>query len=77
MATLELSIDEDVAAAPARRARRLGPLFWMATGWMIFVFAVAIFAELVAAAESDRHGHAGAARAVFVCALAGHRWPWA
>jgi peptide/nickel transport system permease protein len=47
MATLELSLDEDVAAAPARRVRRLGPLFWLATGWMIFVFAVAIFAELL------------------------------
>ncbi len=47
MATLELGLDEDVAAAPARRVRRLGPLFWLATGWMIFVFAVAIFAELL------------------------------
>lgn len=47
MATLELSIDEGVAAAPARRGRRLGLLFWMAVGWMIFVFAVAIFADML------------------------------
>jgi peptide/nickel transport system permease protein len=45
MATLELSLDEGVAAAPARRSRRLGLLFWMAIGWVIFVFAVAIFAD--------------------------------
>jgi len=47
MATLELGLDEDVAAAPARRVRRLGPLFWLATGWMIFVFAVAILADVL------------------------------
>jgi peptide/nickel transport system permease protein len=47
MATLELSIGEDVAEAPARRGRRLGLLFWMAIGWMIFVFAVAIFADVL------------------------------
>jgi len=47
MATLELSIDQDAAQAPARRGRRLGLLFWMAIGWMIFVFAVAIFADVL------------------------------
>jgi peptide/nickel transport system permease protein len=45
MATLELSIKEDVAVAPARKARRLGPLFCMALGWMTFAFAVAVFAD--------------------------------
>jgi peptide/nickel transport system permease protein len=47
MATLELGIGEEVADAPARRGRRLGLLFWMAIGWMIFVFAVAIFADVL------------------------------
>ena len=46
MATLDLGI-EAVAEAPARRGRRLGPLFWMAIVWMIFVFAVAIFADVL------------------------------
>ena len=46
MATLELGIDETVAPVPARRGR-LGPLFWMAIVWMIFVFAVAIFADVL------------------------------
>ncbi|MBR1233549.1 ABC transporter permease [Bradyrhizobium sp. AUGA SZCCT0182] len=47
MATLELGIDASVAEAPARRGRRLGPLFWMAIVWMMFVFAVAIFADVL------------------------------
>jgi peptide/nickel transport system permease protein len=47
MATLDLTINEDVAAAPARRARRLGVLFWAAVGWMIFILAVAIFAPVL------------------------------
>jgi peptide/nickel transport system permease protein len=47
MATLELSIGEDIAVAPVRKARRLGPLFWMASGWLIFVFAVAILADVL------------------------------
>jgi peptide/nickel transport system permease protein len=45
MATLELSIDDDVAAGAVRRTRRLGPLFWMAAAWLIFVFAVAALAN--------------------------------
>src|SRR5258705_4958183 len=47
MATLELTIDEGVAAQPAKRGRRLGLLFWMAIGWMIFMFAVAILAPVL------------------------------
>ncbi|WP_249129697.1 hypothetical protein [Bradyrhizobium sp. AUGA SZCCT0283] len=47
MATLELAIDEGVAAQPAKRGRRLGLLFWMAIGWMIFMFAVAILAPVL------------------------------
>ena len=47
MATLELGIDETIAAAPMRKGRRLGPLFWMAIVWIIFVFAVAIFADVL------------------------------
>jgi peptide/nickel transport system permease protein len=48
MATLELDLNEElVAAAPARSARRLGWLFWIAIGWMTLVFAAAIFADLL------------------------------
>src|ERR1700682_2589499 len=47
MATLELGIDEDVAAGPVRRTRRLGMLFWMAVAWLIFVFAVAAMTGLL------------------------------
>ncbi|WP_166297901.1 ABC transporter permease [Bradyrhizobium sp. 2S1] len=46
MATLELSLDE-TTAAPARRRRRVGTLFWCAIGWMVLVFAVAILADLL------------------------------
>ncbi|UFX43360.1 ABC transporter permease [Bradyrhizobium sp. 41S5] len=46
MATLELSLDE-TEATPVRRRRRLGMLFWCAIGWMVLVFAVAIFADLL------------------------------
>src|SRR4051794_32626654 len=47
MATLELVMQEDLAAAPARRPRRLGALFWLAIGWMMLVFAVAILADIL------------------------------
>ena len=47
MATLELTLDEDVQAQPARRGRRLGLLFWAAIGWVVFVFAAAIFADML------------------------------
>ena len=51
MATLELSIDEDVIVAPIRQTRRLGLLFWAAIGWMTFVFALAIFADILPLAD--------------------------
>src|SRR6201986_2225844 len=47
MATLDLSIEEDVAAAPARRSRRLGWLFWAAFGWMVFILGVALLADVL------------------------------
>ena len=47
MATLELSIKDDVSVVAAPRTRRLGVLFWLAIGWMVFVFAVAIFADVL------------------------------
>lgn len=47
MATLELTVNEEVAAAAMRRARRLGLLFWIAVGWMMLVFAVAVLAPLL------------------------------
>jgi len=43
MATLELTITE-IERMPARR---LGPLCWMAIGWMTFMFAVAMFADVL------------------------------
>jgi peptide/nickel transport system permease protein len=46
MATLELVID-DAIVAPVRRTRRLGSLFWMAIGWMIFILAAAALADLL------------------------------
>jgi len=47
MATLDLTIEEDVAAAPAHRKRRLGRLFWAASGWLVFVFVVALLADML------------------------------
>ncbi|HMI13693.1 MAG TPA: ABC transporter permease, partial [Bradyrhizobium sp.] len=47
MATLELSIGEEVAVTPVRWTRRLGPLFWAAIVWMTFVFAAAALANLL------------------------------
>ena len=47
MATLELSVQEEIIAAPVKQARRLGTLFWMAVGWMVLVFALAIFAPVL------------------------------
>src|SRR3954465_7700961 len=47
MATLELVMQEDLAAAPARRRRGLGVLFWIAIGWMVLVFAVALLADIL------------------------------
>ena len=47
MATLELDIAEEAVTQPARKGRRLGTLFWLAIGWMIFMFVVAIFAPVL------------------------------
>jgi peptide/nickel transport system permease protein len=48
MATLELDVAEEAVSQPARKkGRRLGMLFWGAIGWLIFVFAVAIFADVL------------------------------
>jgi peptide/nickel transport system permease protein len=47
MATLELVVNEDVAAAAVRRTRRLGPLFWVAIAWVALIFAVAILAPVL------------------------------
>src|SRR3982075_787274 len=53
MATLELSIDQDVAVGEVRQTRRLGPLFWAAIAWMIFVFAAAALAGLLPFSPTD------------------------
>jgi peptide/nickel transport system permease protein len=45
MATLELEVAEEAVTQPARKGRRLGVLFWAAIGWLLFVVAVAIFAD--------------------------------
>jgi peptide/nickel transport system permease protein len=47
MATLELSVRDEVTAEPARRRRRLGLLFWLAVAWIVAVFALAILAQLL------------------------------
>jgi peptide/nickel transport system permease protein len=47
MATLELDVAEEAVTQPVRKGRRLGVLFWAAVGWLIFVFAVAIFATVL------------------------------
>ena len=47
MATLELSIQEEFVVSPVGKRRRLGKLFWIAIGWTVFVFAVAIFAPIL------------------------------
>src|SRR5215831_18399852 len=44
MATLELPIHEEVVF---KRTQRLGALFWIAIGWTIFVFAVAVLAPIL------------------------------
>ncbi|HEY2211942.1 MAG TPA: ABC transporter permease [Bradyrhizobium sp.] len=53
MATLELSVDEDIAVSPVPRTRRLGPLFWAAIAWMIFIFAAAALAGLLPLSPTD------------------------
>ena len=47
MATLELEVAGEAVTQPARKGRRLGMLFWVAIGWLLFVFAVAIFATVL------------------------------
>src|SRR3954468_1225065 len=46
MATLELSLPEEVEQ-PVRRKRRLGFLFWFAILWIVIVFVLAIFAPIL------------------------------
>src|SRR6476660_413046 len=41
MATLELSVGDEVAVRSVKRTRRLGPLFWAAIAWIILVLAAA------------------------------------
>ena len=47
MATLELTLDEELQAQPLRRGRKLGLLFWAAIGWLVLVFVVAILADFL------------------------------
>lgn len=47
MATLEIAVEEGVAAGPMRRTRRLGALFWAAIAWIILVFAAAALADVL------------------------------
>jgi peptide/nickel transport system permease protein len=47
MATLELTIQKDFFVSSAPRTRKLGLLFWMAIGWVSFVFALALLAPLL------------------------------
>ena len=53
MATLELDLAEEAVSQPARKGKRLGVLFWAAIVWMIFVFAVAIFATVLPIADPN------------------------
>jgi peptide/nickel transport system permease protein len=47
MATLELSLDDEVAVSSVKRMRRLGPLFWVAIAWIILVLAAAGFVDVL------------------------------
>ena len=47
MATLELGTDGQAAVAPLGRTRRLGPLFWAAVGWTVFILSAAALAPLL------------------------------
>lgn len=47
MATLEIDVAEEAVSQPARKDRKLGMLFWAAIGWLVFVFAVAILADVL------------------------------
>ncbi len=78
MATLELSLDEDVAVSPVKRTRRLGPLFWAAIAWIILVFAAAgLVGVLPLPSPTDmdmleRRAPASALHCIFAAAL--KRW---
>jgi len=82
MATLELSIDEDVAVSPVKRTRRLGPLFWAAIAWIILIFAAAGLVVIEPCADaSGHHDHGerdeqgGAPLPGFHCVLHGDSFP--
>ena len=47
MATLDLEIAGEAVTQPSRKGQGLGMLFWLAIGWMTFVFAVASFATVL------------------------------
>jgi peptide/nickel transport system permease protein len=47
MATLELTIQEDLAVGSAPRTRKFGLLFWSAIGWMTLVFTLALLAPVL------------------------------
>src|SRR5439155_21518969 len=47
MPTIDRTLDEEFLARPLEPGRRLGPLFWAAIGWVVLVFAVAIFADFL------------------------------
>ena len=47
MATLELSVDDEVAISSVKRTRRLGPLFWAAIAWIILLLAAAGFVDVL------------------------------
>ena len=47
MATLELSIQDEAAPAPVRGRRKLGFLFWFASGWLAIILALAILAPVL------------------------------
>ena len=53
MATLELSIDQNLAVGEVRRTHRLGPLFWAAIAWMVLVFAAAALAGVLPFSPTD------------------------
>jgi peptide/nickel transport system permease protein len=47
MATLELSVGDEVAVRSVKRTRRLGALFWAAIAWIILVLAAAGFVDVL------------------------------
>src|SRR6516164_4863929 len=47
MATLELSMQEEVVVTPVKRTQPLGVLFCISVGWIVLVFALAIFAPVL------------------------------